>query len=499
VSAARPGPPEGQIPSAITWHLLGRVLSAGLQLVLLVVLARLLGSGDFGLWAAATVVVSVTQATTQLGVGAALIQRGDDDPRLVSTALLLASGLGVIGMAALLAGAGLTGRLFGIGALPQVLGVAAPLLAITGLGVTSEARLMRSLAFRDLAMIDSLSFALGNAAVAIALAMAGFGVWALVAAQYGQSLLRTGLLVARRPPRLDAAPSFQAAGLLLGYGALHTLAELGNVVALQADNAVVGRTLGAGQLGLYTRAYGLLAGPARLIGLAFDKVLFPALSVARADRERMAGAFLKSLGAIAMVTAPLGVLLSILAPEIVRLALGPRWVDLTVAFQVLALTLTFRSSYKAADAVARATSTLGGRAWRQWLYAAMVLVGAALGQRWGLTGVAVAVSVAIIMHFTLMVQLSLRILGVSWIRLGAIYFRACLATLPAAAVVMIATMAMRRLGAGDISVIAFAVTAWLAAGAVTYVVAPQWRPEGWDQLQLQGIAAVRLALRRVGL
>ena len=40
---------------------------------------------------------------------------------------------------------------------------------------------------------------------------------------------------------------------------------------------------------------------------------------------------------------------------------------------------------------------LGG-AWRQWVYAGEVIVGCAIGSHWGINGVAVGASLAIVLH-----------------------------------------------------------------------------------------------------
>jgi PST family polysaccharide transporter len=76
--------------------------------------------------------------------------------------------------------------------------------------------------------------------------------------------------------------------------------------------------------------------------------------------------------------------------------------------------MLFRTSYKMSDSLARATGSVYRRAWRQIVYAALVVGGALVGQRWGIVGVAVAVVAALAVNFSLMAQLSLSVSGLSW-------------------------------------------------------------------------------------
>src|SRR6476619_686669 len=112
---------------------------------------------------------------------------------------------------------------------------------------------------------------------------------------------------------------------MIGFGSGYSLPQLGHWGAQNADNSAVASVLGAGPLGVYSRAYNLLSQPAAVIGGAADKVLFPAMARVRDDGERLRAAYVRSASLIALVAVPAAVLLFALAPEIVRVLLGPRW------------------------------------------------------------------------------------------------------------------------------------------------------------------------------
>src|SRR5574341_804993 len=66
------------------------------------------------------------------------------------------------------------------------------------------------------------------------------------------------------------------------------------------------------------------------------------------------------------------------------------------------------------DALARAGGFVYRRAWRQGLYAGLVIGGAWVGQYWGVAGAASGVLLALAVNFFLMAQLSLKIAHMSW-------------------------------------------------------------------------------------
>jgi O-antigen/teichoic acid export membrane protein len=196
-----------------------------------------------------------------------------------------------------------------------------------------------------------------------------------------------------------------------------TIAKMGNFLANQGDNLVVGRMLGAGALGIYGRAYQFMVMPAGLFGTALDKALFPAMAKVQDDKHRLGKAYLTGVSFIALVAIPLSVILVLLAPEIVIILLGPKWTEVILPFQILACSLLFRMSYKMSDSLARATGAVYRRAWRQIIYALAVVVGSYIGQFWGLYGVACGVAVALVINFLIMAHLSMQLTFIKWLEI----------------------------------------------------------------------------------
>src|SRR2546426_9124427 len=116
--------------------------------------------------------------------------------------------------------------------------------------------------------------------------------------------------------------------------------------------------------------------------------LFPYTTLFRSNAQRLAAAYRRGVALIALVVLPISVALVLLAPEVIDVVLGPRWTSVIAPFQILAVGMLFRTSSKMGDSLTRATGAVYRRAWRQMLYAALVVGGAVVGKHWGIEGVA---------------------------------------------------------------------------------------------------------------
>src|SRR6202043_2439363 len=148
-----------------------------------------------------------------------------------------------------------------------------------------------------------------------------------------QTVLKTILLLLSRPhpawPLLDRG----AWRDLLYFGGGFTAGRLSNYLAGQGESLVIGRCLGAVALGVYGRAYQLMAGPAVLFGNILDRVLFPAMVHVQDQPERLAYAYRRGIALIALVILPTSAVLVVLAREVTLVLLGPEWEGVILPLQ----------------------------------------------------------------------------------------------------------------------------------------------------------------------
>lgn len=381
------------------WMFGGGSVQAVLKIVILMILSRLLTPAEFGLVAAALTVVALAEVFGKIGIAPSIIQTEVLTEGHVRTGVTATLVSGALVGCVVYALAEPLGRLYDMDGLPPLVRVFAFLFVLRALGLISEALIQRETGFRALAVIGVISYLIGYAGVAVVMALYGFGVWSLVAGQIGQAALQAAFCVHfsgyRVRPGWDGG-KFRA---MLRFGLGTTLTQIGNYVALNVDYLIVGRALGVTPLGQYSRAYLLLSQPANIVGNMADKVLFPVLASVQSDLARVARAYDKVLALTAITQIPLSIYLSLYASEVVLVLMGDQWSGAVRPFQIMVAALYFRTAYKFTGTVLRATGRVYHAAALQWSYAAFVALGALLGVRFGLEGVALGTTIAVALCF----------------------------------------------------------------------------------------------------
>ena len=462
-------------------------LQGVLRLAVLTVLARLLGPPEFGLAAAATVVIAFFRVITETGIRAAVIQRPELEDRHVRTAFTLSLMVGLGGAAIVSASAELIADDgFEMPELAPVIRAMALLLPLQSLGIVASGLMQREMNFGWVVRSEILSYVVGYAPVGIGMGLAGFGVWSLVGAYIAQEALRTAicLWVQRHPMR----PQLEKRALreFAFFGSGFALARFGNWGALNGDKWVAGRWLGSEALGYYKYAFELTQMIGTLFGQVLDKVLFPAMARVQGDAERLGNAYRQGVGLISVLVLPTSAVLCVLAPEIVHLVLGSEWSPVIGPFRVLAVALLIRSSYTMSDSLARATGAVYRRAWRQGVYAIGVVGLAWLGQSEGLLVMTLGVVAGIFMNFLLMAHLSISLTGLTAFEVARSHLGALPSFVVAAGVAWGVASVARGSSLPDLSVIA------VSSGAVGIALVASLRASPRLLLGGDGLEALEL-------
>ncbi len=400
--------------SGLKWSYISVLLQAILQLGVIAILARLLLPTDFGLLSIALIFIGLAELISQLGIGPAIIQRRELTARHIRSGFTLSIVFGIIIFVFLWFSAPIIASFFKNEAVTNVLRIISITFVIRSFGFVAEALLRRYLRFKELMIVEVLSFAVGYGCVGISMALMGKGVWSLVIAVFVQHVFYVIIVLFFSHHSFLFLFSFSELRDLLSFGGGFTLARIFNFAALQGDNFVVGRILGADALGLYIRAYQLMTLPATYFAQVLDKVLFPAMAEIQIETERLRRVYLRAVEITSMIALPTSVVMFFTAPEIIGTLFGHKWTDSVPVLQILALGVLFRTGYKISDSLARALGAVYRRAWRQGIYATLVVLGTITGTTWGLSGVAVAVVISVFINFLIMSHLSLSLLKVSW-------------------------------------------------------------------------------------
>jgi PST family polysaccharide transporter len=306
-----------------------------LVLVSTAILARILTPADFGVVAIAVVFIGFLETMSDLGMTQALIVVAKDELfEKAETVWAVSVSLGaVVGLAVSALGP-LAASFFHQPKLTLIMPILGVNTLLKALGTTHFVLAQKELDFR-LRTGAELADVVTRGTAGIALALAGAGVWSLVLGYLVGTMAMNIVLWVRVRwwPKLKPKRA-HLRGLFKFGGALTVVALLGAVLGY-SDDLIVGRALGASDLGLYSIAYRL---PELLIvnlSLVAGQVLFPAM--ATIDRSALPSAFLTALRYGLMVGLPLTAALVVLAEPVTLAFFGERWRDAAPAMQVMAL------------------------------------------------------------------------------------------------------------------------------------------------------------------
>jgi PST family polysaccharide transporter len=348
----------------------------------------------------ALIVIDLLGRVNGLGFSAALVRRPDVTEAHLSTAFWsnLIVGAGLYALAA--ASAPLVAALFHHPELKTILQVLPLTLLVAPFGMVHSVILSRRLDFRTSSLIH-IGALVTDGAVAVLLALNGFGVWSMVLGDLAGAVVTVAAkwaLIDWRPDWTFRRDCFRD---LFNFGAYATALNIVNVSAANMDFVFTAKYLGAAALGAYVVAYNIATFAFRKITLLAGRVAFPAFARLQGDGDAMRSAYLTSLRYVAMLTYPACAGLFAVAPDLIHVVYTAKWTEAIVPLQILCPAGLLKSSEAAVYSVYQAMGRADLDFKLQLIYLATLGFAVWIGVGWGIVGVAVAVAVVETVFFVL--------------------------------------------------------------------------------------------------
>jgi PST family polysaccharide transporter len=452
----------------VFWITATRAIKVPLNLLSIAVLARLLTATDFGIVAIGAVIVSLSNVLVDGSFGMVLIQRHKLDSRLIGASVALSSGLAVLFAIAVMAAAPSIEKAFAFPELGTVLLVLGAVLPVTAVTMITTALLQRDFQFSVLTR-NALGSQLTYTGLAIGLALAGMGLWSLVWAQVASFIVEAllGFLAVRKRYSIR----FSASGIrdVWKMGGMFTVSRLLNWGAYSVDSIIIGRFVGAADLGFYSRALALTTTVRQLTGTGPMRVLFPSFSKIQHDPARMAKGYLRALSVTLILATLISLFIIVNADIIVRILLGPHWQPTIALIQILFAAFAARTGYIVAESVPLALGLSGQSALRQGAQVLLVSIGAGVGAQFGVFWATVGVAIAYWIFYFICLLLVQQLLPLRWGEIFRLHFNGLLLAIPPAG----AALAVRPLiSNGNLFLQLIPPTVFCATAAVVLVISP---------------------------
>ena len=309
----------------------GGVLTLGAQLAKLVIqistviiLTRLLSPSAFGLIAMVSAISLVLDLVKELGLSASTIRKSDITHAQVSTLFWLNALAGLALTALLFAAAPLIAAFYHQPALVTVTRLLSLTFALTGMCVQHWALLRRQMRFGAVIFVDVGGEVFGFT-LAIGLALAGYGIWALVVQRLAAPAFAGAMcwILCRWRP---GPPQFaEGTRELFNFGAAVSGVNVASSLSRSVDQVLIGWFWGPVILGLYDRASRLLIAPLNNFNPPLYAVAMPSFSRIAHQAERYRLGFREMLEKIAMLMMPGAALVAVCSDWVVRILFGPHW------------------------------------------------------------------------------------------------------------------------------------------------------------------------------
>jgi PST family polysaccharide transporter/lipopolysaccharide exporter len=346
----------GRVVKSGMWVSALNVADRLLQLLLLVVLARLLDPEAFGLFGIAMLALGAMRKFSNLGLDASLIYDEEENvDHMLNTTWILEIARTAALAAILFFGAGLVARVFNEPAaepLIQLMGVSRLFIGLKNPAIVYfqkdlqfEKQFVYILSGSVLQFAGGIGYALFVEASAWALVV-GF-----VLADAFRFLASYALHDFRPWPAFDVGVARE----MIGYGKWITATSILYFLYSEGDDALVGAVLGSTALGLYRYAYQLSNAPATEVTHVISSVMFPAYSKLQDDIPKLREGYHRTLQVTTLVSFPVALGIVAVTPPFVRGILGQQWVPMILTMQILAVFGLMRSAAATFGPVWKAT------------------------------------------------------------------------------------------------------------------------------------------------
>jgi O-antigen/teichoic acid export membrane protein len=322
------------------WFAATSFVGQGISWIFTFYVIRLLNPEDFGLMSMASLLTAYLQMFSELGIGAAIIQRPDVNQKSLSSVFWVALGVGVIMGVAAFGLAYPTSWVFSESRLVPVTQLISILFVINALSTVPYHLLSRQFEFKKLGLVDIVSMTLASV-ISLYLALNGYGVYALIWTNIAMAATKMVLLYVASRWRPSLHFSYQEVKPFMGYGIVMAFSGTAQRLFETLDRLVIGRFFGAEQLGAYGSAMNIANMPLDKIWPIFRQILFPLFSRMRDEKEGAISIYLSTLTHYLLIVSPIYLGGAILSHDLILVVLGEKWIGMAPLFQIFCLVKFF--------------------------------------------------------------------------------------------------------------------------------------------------------------
>lgn len=312
------------VVGGVIWKFAERILTQGVAFLVSLVLARLLTPEDYGTIALVLVFISLADVFVTSGFSTALIQKKDSDDTDFSTMFYCSFVCSLAIYAIIFFSAPLIARFYNNPDLTLIVRVFAIRIPLSVYFSIQSAWVSRNMQFRVF-FFSGLIGQVTSGILGIGMAFAGFGVWALIAQYFTNTIVNTIVLCFMVPWHPKMLFSFSRAKSLMKYGSKILAADFSGTFFNELRILIIGQKYSSADLAYYNKGQQL---PQLLFGnlsAAIMAVLFPALANKNGNMDNVKYMTRKSMQYLSYVILPILMGMFAVMPALINFLYTEKW------------------------------------------------------------------------------------------------------------------------------------------------------------------------------
>jgi O-antigen/teichoic acid export membrane protein len=320
----------------LKWSFVNQIGTQTISLVVSIVLARLIDPAEFGLVGMVSVFINFASIFIDFGFSSVLIQKDKVNKEDLNTVFVCNLSIGLFLYFLFFLLSPLLADFFDEPRLILITRIVSISFLIAPLNAGRSAMISKVMNFKLSTKISIFSLVVSSA-VAIIMALNGFGVWSVIC----QSLVASSVSAIYFRIISDFKPSLRfnkdSFKSMISMSSNLVADSVINYWTRNADNLLVGKFLGSEALGIYNRSYSLMLMPLTNITRVIMRVMLPSFSMIKNNKIEIKRIYLRVCETIAAITFPMMLGLSAVADVFVLAVLGDKWQAMIPLVRVLSI------------------------------------------------------------------------------------------------------------------------------------------------------------------
>lgn len=318
------------------WSFVDGFVNQGFQFIVGIILARLLSPREFGLIGMLAIFIAISQSFIDCGFSNALIRKANCTQNDYSTIFYFNVSVAIFFYIMLFTFSAAIATFFDEPQLKSLIQVLSLSLIVNSFSLIQRTILTKEINFK-LQTLVSMVASIGSGVIAITLALAGYGVWSLVALTLSKAVLNSLFLWLWnkwKPAWVFSGESFNE---LFSFGSKLLVSGLIDTAYRNIYYLIIGKYFSAVELGYYTKADQFRALPSQNLNDIVGRVSYPVLASIRDDVPKLKIAYQKIIRSTMLITFVLMLGLAAVAKPMIVTLIGEKWLPAVIYLQLLCL------------------------------------------------------------------------------------------------------------------------------------------------------------------